>query len=159
MVSDTVFRNTVNERRIVTPGIYRLCYFKSFPDLCFLSNILLVLPVYIRMGLSMSLSHSNIIWRRKIKIRICHKMKWPHFWTMVWKIKLIFMTLISGTGIDNVIFKFILLLKAINLFLYLYLKIRLICIFYSNFEIKLGFGTQILEIFLVNGLIVSAKLI
>jgi hypothetical protein len=61
MVSDTVFRNTVNERRIVTPGIYRLCYFKSFPDLCFLSNILLVLPVYIRMGLSMSLSHSNII--------------------------------------------------------------------------------------------------
>jgi hypothetical protein len=62
MVSDTVFRNTVNERRIVTPGIYRLCYFKSFPDLGFLSSILLVLPLNIYgMGLSMSFSHSNII--------------------------------------------------------------------------------------------------
>ena len=30
MVSDTVFRNTVNDRRIVTPGIYRLCYFSNF---------------------------------------------------------------------------------------------------------------------------------
>ena len=30
MVSDTVFRNTVNDRRIVTPGRYRSCYCSSF---------------------------------------------------------------------------------------------------------------------------------